>query len=84
MTQISYNEANKIESLKKKLDSIKNKKPRRIVMTKDNKVGYVYENEFIESQGIDKIPVYITENLKPTGEKLLCNPNGLTLMGFLD
>lgn len=52
-----------------------------IVKLKSGKEGFTKHSD-PEVNG--KVPVYITENFKPTGEKLLCNPDSLTIIGFKD
>jgi hypothetical protein len=54
----------------------------KIVETKTGKKGYVYNSDPVIGEKV-KVHV-IDENFSPTGEKLLCAPEGLKLIGFKD
>lgn len=54
----------------------------KIVETKFGKKGYVYNNDPVI---LNKVKVHlINEDFSLTGEKLLCSPEGLKLIGFKD
>jgi hypothetical protein len=53
---------------------------KRVVITKDEKIGFIYELDFINSKGIDKIPVYLMDGIEPTGKKIYYNPASLSLL----
>ncbi len=53
-----------------------------IVLTKSGKKGFVYNDD---SSTETKIKVHIVdERFEETGEKLLCTPESLTLIGYKD
>ena len=57
-------------------------KKAKIVETKAGKMGYVYNNDPVVGYKV-KVNI-IDENFILTGEKLLCSPEGLKIIGFKD
>lgn len=54
----------------------------KIVTTKSGKKGFVYNNDLVIE---DKVKVHvIDEKFILTGEKLLCTPSNLKVVGFKD
>lgn len=57
-------------------------KPGTIVKTSKGKKGIVYTNEFPVNE---KVKVYVLDkSFNLTGEKLLCDPNKLKVIGYVD
>lgn len=62
------------------------KKPGRLVQTNKGSLGIVYNKDMNDTSLYNgKIPVHIIdENFNPTGEKILCKQENLTLKGYTD
>jgi len=57
------------------------KRPGKLVLTKTGKKGRTYNDEGLH---FGKVKVYILKEMKLTGEKLLCDPVTLQVIGFID
>ena len=54
----------------------------KIVQTKSGKKGYVYNDDPIVGE---KVKVYVVDgDFVETGEKILCSPENLKVIGFKD
>jgi hypothetical protein len=57
------------------------KRPGKIVRTKSGKIGRTYSDEKLH---FGKVRVYIMKEYELTGEKLMCDPESLVVVGYID